>query len=188
MSICNKQTPQRIIKKYYSQHPEAYKILAYHSLAVTKKALKIAKANIRLKPDLKFIKEAGMLHDIGVFLTDAPQIGCYGEKPYLCHGVLGREILEKEGLKKHALVCEKHVGMGITAQEIKKNNLPLPKRDMVPSSCEEEIICLADKFFSKSSKDLSLEEKVEEVKEETKRYGKEKEERLEYLLEKYSLV
>ncbi len=59
-----------------------------------------------------------MLHDIGIFLTNAPHIGCYGDKPYICHGYLGREILDKEGLPGHAMVCERHVGAGLTVTDI----------------------------------------------------------------------
>ena len=32
------------------------------------------------------------------------------------------------------------------------NNLPLPPKDMVPISIEEKIICVADKYHSKSPK------------------------------------
>ena len=61
-----------------------------------------------------------MLHDIGIFLTHAPQIGCHGDKPYICHGYLGRELLEKEGFPRHAIVCETHVGVGLTIADIEK--------------------------------------------------------------------
>jgi uncharacterized protein len=46
---------------------------------------------------------------------------------------------------------ERHVGVGISRQEIRDRNLPLPLRDMLPASLEEIIICYADKFFSKSN-------------------------------------
>jgi len=42
-----------------------------------------------------------------------------------------------EGYPKHGLVCERHTGTGITLEMIIKNNLPLPHRDMVPVSMEE---------------------------------------------------
>ena len=88
--------PIKIIQKYYSIDSKTYQLLISHSEAVTKKALEIAKHVPHLHPDLKFIQEATMLHDIGIFLTDAPDLGCSGDKPYICHGYLGREILEKE--------------------------------------------------------------------------------------------
>ncbi len=180
-------TAIKVIKKYYSQDTELYRILLDHSKAVTKKALEIAEKATHLSLDRKFIEEAAMLHDIGVFLTRAPEIGCFGESPYIRHGFLGREILEKEGLNKHALVCERHIGVGITAEEVKRRGLLLPEKDMIPVSAEEEVISLADKFFSKSSKNIFQEKKIEEIKEKLKVHGEDKIERFNYWLEKYRI-
>ena len=164
----------KIIQKYYDSESESYCILIKHSMAVSKKALESAKKVKHLKPDLKFIKEASMLHDIGIFLTKAPEIGCRGDKPYVCHGYLGRELLEKQGFPKHALVCERHLGTGITKEEIKQKGLPVPKRDMIPISIEEQIICFADKFFSKSRKNLQKEKSSDEIKKTLSKFGKHK--------------
>ena len=91
-----------------------------------------------------------MLHDIGIAQCDAPSIYCKGTEPYIRHGVIGRQILEEAGLPRHALVCERHTGSGITAEEIRERYMPLPCRDMLPISIEEKAICYADKFYSKS--------------------------------------
>lgn len=178
--------PIKIIEKYYKLDSRAHYILIEHGRAVAKKALELAEKVKHLNPDLEFIKEAAMLHDIGIFLTNAPQIDCHGDKPYICHGYLGRELLEKEGLPKHALVCERHVGVGITPGNIEKNNLPLPKRDMTPQSIEEKIICLADKFFSK--KDLTLEKTIEDIKAEAAQHGPENTQRVDELLRALDLL
>ncbi len=201
--------PLKIIQKYYSPESKAYYFLVEHSRAVEKKAIETAKKvksrreilknDIKLgkspfkillrdkdqNPDLEFIKEAAMLHDIGIFQTNAPKIECYGKKPYICHGYLGRETLEKEGLKKHALVCERHIGVGITKEEIERENLPLPKREMVPISIEEKIICFADKFFSKREGALSKEESAEDIKKELSMFGKKKVKKFEEWLEMF---
>ena len=166
--------PIKIIKKYYNPESKAYRLLIQHSKMVTEKALRIAKKVKHLNPDLNFIEEAAMLHDIGIFLTNEPKIGCYGDRPYICHGYLGREILEKEGFPKHALVCEKHIGVGITLEDIEEKELPLPKRDMIPLSVEEQIICFADKFFSKDSDFLLKEKPLERVRKGISKYGEEK--------------
>lgn len=166
--------PVRIIEKYYEPDSKAYYFLLHHVRVVAKKALEIAMRVNHLNPDMDFIREASILHDIGIFLTNAPQIGCFGYRDYICHGYLGREILEKEGLKRHALVCERHVGIGITADEIRKKRLPLPERDMVPETLEEKIICLADKFFSKTEHDLTHEKPLEKVRELIRNYGEDK--------------
>jgi uncharacterized protein len=166
--------PLKIIQRYYDIDSKSYRYLTKHSEKVTKKALDIAMRIKGFSPDIKFIEEAAMLHDIGIFLTKAPSIGCRGDKPYICHGFLGREILEKEGLPKHALVCENHIGVGITVDEIEKNNLPLPKREIGPTSLEERIICFADKFYSKVDKFLLEEKSIEIIKKGLSRFGNEK--------------
>ena len=166
--------PVDIINKYYKSNSRAYEILIQHGKQVARKALDAAKKVPQLNPDLDFIKEAAMLHDIGMFLTNATELGCKGKNPYICHGYLGREILEKIGFPRHALVCERHVGVGITIEDIKNYALPLPKRDMLPVSIEEQIICFADKFFSKNRNSLKKEKSVEDIKQYLKPYGLEK--------------
>ncbi|MDQ7788158.1 MAG: HD domain-containing protein [Thermodesulfovibrionales bacterium] len=166
--------PLTILKKYYPPGTLAHHVLVTHSRMVAKKALRIAHRVRHLHPDEQFIQEAAMLHDIGIFFTKEPQIGCFGDKEYLCHGFLGRELLEKEGLPKHALVCERHVGAGITLEEIESRNLSLPIRDMAPVSLEEKLICFADKFFSKNPEYLRKEKPVELVRKGIARYGEEK--------------
>jgi len=178
--------PLKIIEKYYPKDSITYPILVRHSQAVTKKALEIADRVPQLHPDKKFIAEAAMLHDVGIFLTSAPDIGCLGDKPYICHGVLGREILEKEGYPKHALVCERHIGVGLALKEdIERQNLPLPHREMVPISTEEEIICLADKFSSKRPQVQLQEESIDQIRAELTQYGEHKVKKLNELLKKY---
>ena len=162
--------PMDIIAKYYKPRSKAYKILVSHSNLVTEKALKIAHQHKELLPDLTFIEEASMLHDIGIFKTNAPNLFCFGEYPYLCHGFLGFELLLAEGYPDHGLVCERHTGVGITTEEIINHKLPLPLRDFVPVSVEEQIICFADKFFSKSG-DLSHEKSVEEARKSVQKFG-----------------
>lgn len=167
--------PIDIISEFYNPASETYKILVQHSEQVARKALDVAEKVIHLDPDLRFIEEAAMLHDIGIFMTDAEDIGCRGEFPYLFHGYLGRKILESIGLPRHALVCERHVGVGLDIAEVKR--VPFPEvREMIPVSTEEQIVCYADKFFSKSkSSDVPATEKsVEEILRGLAFYGHDK--------------
>ncbi|KKP39788.1 MAG: hypothetical protein UR30_C0008G0057 [Candidatus Peregrinibacteria bacterium GW2011_GWC2_33_13] len=113
--------PIKILEKYSNSQKKALKILLHHGRLVKNKALEIAEHFTLDKIDLKFIEEAAILHDIGIFFVNAPEIGCYGDKPYIAHGYLGREVLEKEGLPKHALAAERHTGMGIHKEEIISN-------------------------------------------------------------------
>ncbi|OQY10523.1 MAG: phosphohydrolase [Desulfobacteraceae bacterium 4572_187] len=166
--------PIEIIAEFYQPGTRTYNILVQHGKQVADKAVSASKNVPHLNPDLKFIREAAMLHDIGIFLTHTPELGCTGEYPYVCHGYLGREILERKGLPEHGLVCERHVGVGITAEEIKRHNLPLPEYDMVPISIEEQVICFADKFFSKNGHLIVNEESVEDILCRLERYGSNK--------------
>jgi uncharacterized protein len=166
--------PLEIITEFYEPGSESFQILVKHGQQVANKAINVAKSVPHLKPNLNFINEAAMLHDVGIFETNTPGLGCSGQHPYVCHGYLGRKILEKKGLSQHALVCERHVGIGITAEEIKFNNLPLPQRDMVPISIEEQIICFADKFFSKNGNMDINENSVEDILNTLRRYGPKK--------------
>lgn len=145
--------PLKIIEKFYQPGTKVYNILVGHSRIVTEKSLDIAGRLPHLNPDLEFIQNAAMLHDIGIFLTRSESIGCFGKASYVCHGYLGRELLDELGLPpEYGLVSERHTGAGITKENIISNNLPLPKRDMVPISIEEKIICAADKYHSKNPK------------------------------------
>jgi uncharacterized protein len=166
--------PVDILKKYYDFKSKAFHFLLPHSAIVTEKALSIAQKVKHLNPDMDFIGEAAMLHDIGILFTNEPEIGCHGDKPYVCHGYLGREILEREGFPRHGLVCERHIGVGISLEDIVKKNLPLPKREMVPVSIEEQIICYADKFFSKTPEFLLKEKPVEKIREYITKFGEDK--------------
>jgi uncharacterized protein len=142
--------PIEIIQRYYDSGSEAYRILVAHGEQVAAKALKASEAVTHLRPDTDLIRRGALLHDIGMLKTNAPELDCRGDAPYIRHGVIGRRMLEDIGLTAEALICERHVGAGISAEEICSKRLPLPKRDMLPVTIEEQIICYADKFFSKS--------------------------------------
>lgn len=142
--------PLAVIEKYYTPGSSLHQTLVAHSRQVAQKSLEIAGNLSHLGPDLEFITPAAMLHDIGIFLTRAESIGCMGELPYICHGYLGRQLLDEQGLDPaFGRVAERHTGAGITLENILQQGLPLPHREMVPVTLEEKIICCADKFFSK---------------------------------------
>jgi len=176
-----------LIKKYYPEGSLAFNYLYEHSTAVASFALRIAEQNPQLNPDLEFIHTSALLHDIGIFMTDASKFGCYGDHPYLAHGYLGRELLEKEGFPKHALVCERHVGVGISREDIIRNNLPLPHRDMIPLSTEEEIVCYADKFFTKKDGKLSTPKDPENILKNLAKYGSDKPAIFQGFMDKFGL-
>ena len=142
-----------------------------HSRSVADKAIAIANAHPELKIDKQFVEEAAMLHDIGIFRTNAPGIQCFGTEPYICHGTIGAQLIREEGFPLHALVCERHTGAGLSLMEIEQQNLPVPHHDMLPLSLEEKLICFADKFFSKTH--LEKEKSLEQARQSLVKFGEE---------------
>lgn len=162
--------PEALLAEHFS--PLALSIIIEHSRFVANKAIAIAEGcPLAGSLDLVFIEEAALLHDIGVSMTDAPYLDCHGKAPYICHGVLGRAILEKAGLPRHALVSERHIGVGLTVEDIIEQKLPLPLRDMLPLSDEEKIIACADLFYSKKRQALSQEKSLEQVRADLLKFG-----------------
>lgn len=163
--------PYKFIEKYYSDNRELKRILITHSEQVAEKTLKIAQAHPEFNLDTLFLEEAALLHDIGIYQTNAPAIHCYGTSPYLQHGLLGAELLRAEGYPGHARVCERHTGTGLTKETIERQKLPLPSKDFSPETCEEKVICFADKFFSKTR--LGQEKTPEQALHSLQKFGPE---------------
>ncbi|MBR1389375.1 MAG: HD domain-containing protein [Prevotella sp.] len=142
---------QSIIDKYYPSENELRRILLVHSRQVADRCLKIAKDHPELRLDKEFLEEAAMLHDIGIVKCDAPSIQCFGTEPYICHGVIGGRMLREAGYVRHAQVCERHTGTGLSRAQIERQQLPLPLDGCYePETLEEQVICYADKFYSKT--------------------------------------
>lgn len=139
-----------IIDRFYPQDNELKRIYILHAKAVAGFAVGLVHRHPELGMDETFVREAAMLHDIGIFKTNAPRIYCFGNEDYLCHGYLGAQLLRGLGLERHARVCERHTGTGLTKEQIVDNGWNLPVKDFVPETLEEQLVCFADKFFSKT--------------------------------------
>ncbi len=139
----------QIIHKYIPPDSSVYRVYLPHVTLVTAKALRIAQHLGLSREQQRFIEEAAMLHDIGIVKVTPFSPPTEEQRPYICHAPLGRGLLEAEGLPRHALVAERHIGVGITKTEIEEQRLPLPARDMLPETQEERIIGWADLFYSK---------------------------------------
>ena len=163
---------QSIIDKYYPSENELRRILLTHSRQVADRCLRIAKAHPELRLDTEFLEEAAMLHDIGIYRCDAPSIQCFGTEPYICHGYIGGEILRQEGWQRAALVCERHTGTGLSRKQIENQGLPLPlDRSYEPDVLEEQVVCYADKFYSKTH--IDHERTVVETAQSLEKFGAE---------------
>ena len=167
----NRVDPAGIIGDYYPRGSAAYEIVMRHGEQVAAKALAVAEHLGSGGMDTAFLYEAAMLHDIGIYLTDTPSLDCHGREPYIRHGVLGRSLLEARGLHRHALICERHVGVGLSRDDIRRQHLPLPERDMRPVTLEEKIVCYADKFFSKNARPGQTARSIPEILALLERHG-----------------
>ena len=159
-----------IINEYYPSENDLRRILLTHSRSVADRCQKIAHNHSELRLDTEFLEEAAMLHDIGIFACNAPSIQCLGTEPYICHGLIGGRLLRDKGLVRHAQVCERHTGTGLSREQIQKQNLPLPLEGRYePDTLEEQVVCYADKFYSKTH--LDLERTVEQAARSLEKFG-----------------
>jgi len=124
-----------------------------HCIAVSKTAVEIAESCLRKgkKLDLEIIKIGALLHDIGRAFTHDVK-----------HGVMGAALAKSMNLPTSIVrIIETHIGAGIPAEEAEE--LGLPKKDYIPLTLEEKIVCYADKLtkgsvrvdFSQALKDLA---------------------------------
>ena len=163
--------PFALLAKHFGANRPGLDIVYRHSQMVADKALALARGSRSRGLDLEFIVQAALLHDIGVSRVYAPMLHCFGKAPYICHGIIGREIMEAEGFPRHALVCERHIGVGLSLEDIAAQRLPLPDREMSPVTTAERIVALADLFFSKKGGDLEREKSLAQVKGDLLKFG-----------------
>jgi len=99
--------------------------------------------------DERLVRAGALLHDIGVYRLYGPD-GVLDGAHYLRHGVLGHELLRGLGLPERLCrFCSCHTGVGLTAEDVVRWGLPIPVRDYVARTREEEIVMYADTFHSK---------------------------------------
>lgn len=189
-----------LIHRYYPEDNALRRMLLHHSRQVCARALQIVERHPELGANRNLVEAGAMLHDIGIFLTDAPGIHCHGTAHYILHGSLGAQLLRNEAkqLKKEkqqaeqlneeqlqaiqlqeelhfyealARICERHTGTGLTRQTIIERGLPDPQKDLLPETIEEQIICYADKFYSKSH--LERERTIPQTLQSLEKFGDE---------------
>ena len=189
-----------LIHRYYPEDNALRRMLLHHSRQVCARALRIVERHPELGANRNLVEAGAMLHDIGIYLTDAPGIHCHGTAHYILHGSLGAQLLRNEAkqLKKEkqqeeqlkeeqlqaiqlqeelhfyealARICERHTGTGLTRQTIIERGLPDPQQDLLPETIEEQIICYADKFYSKSH--LERERTIAQTLQSLEKFGDE---------------
>ena len=182
-----------LLRHFYPEDTPLRRLLLHHSRQVADRALLIAARHPELELDTQLLEAGAMLHDIGICQCDAPGIFCTGTQPYICHGTLGAQMLRSlagtalisdcadgcqvqrmltaEALEPLARICERHTGTGLTRNQIEERGLPLPPTDLVPQTMEEQVVCYADKFYSKSHPER--ERTVEETERSLRKFGEE---------------
>ena len=167
--------PLSLLAHHYLPGTVAHRVLLVHGREVAELATAVAERLSRTTPvDIGLVTEAAWLHDIGISLTRTPRLGCCGAAPYIAHGLLGAELLRAAGLPGHALVCERHIGVGLGIADIDRQQLPLPRREMRPESLEEQIVAYADLFFSKNPDGPGGPHSVAAVRAKLGRFGTDK--------------
>ncbi len=166
-----------LISKHTSgEDPRTVPAFIIHSALVTKKALDVASSFLErhsdAKIDLRLLEEMGMLHDIGIFRVEEPMLFTHGPQPYLSHLTRGREILEEEGLPVHARAAIAH--SGIPKSHVVEKELPLEHVDHLPKTSEEELLYLADQFFTKRFSQLFQERSLEQTRSYVEKHGKDR--------------
>lgn len=98
--------------------------------------------------------QAALLHEIGVYACDGFE-WIPGQHPtnhpYIQHGIVGAWILQQEGYANpvvQASFC--HIGMGLTAEDIRSHGLQLPEVDMLPQNYFQQFMTYVSKFHSKT--------------------------------------
>lgn len=120
-----------------------------HSRAVAKVAVKMAEQS---GADADLVRTAALLHDIGRTKTHGPG-----------HGFEGAEILRGLGFPENViLIVERHVGGGFDSKDAAE--LGLPERDMIPTTLEEKIVCIADKLVEDDKK-VPIDREIQKLKE-----------------------
>jgi len=192
--------PYDIISHFYPEDTPLRRLLILHSEKVRDKALALLEAARRKEKtdawktvDEQLVIDGSLLHDIGIGRTHAPGILCEGTEPYICHGIIGAQMLrgmdvaDRARMEQLARICERHTGSGLTVHDIESQQLPItPVRDLLPETIEEKLVCLADKFYSKSG-DPSQEKSLERVRRSMMKFGADSMERFDELCRLFSV-
>ncbi|WP_035138348.1 HD domain-containing protein [Bifidobacterium biavatii] len=139
--------------------------------------------------DEHLVMIGGLLHDIGTYRV-LKHDGSDGEplkfdgKRYILHGLLGYEWLLEQGVDESiAQFARNHTGVGLTREDVIRQDLPLPPDDYAPVNLEQETVMVADKFHSKSTPPKFL--SVDAYTAKARRFGEENGRRWLALVEQY---
>ncbi len=145
----------RSLHEQYAPTPEAFELVYTHCEIVCAVAEQLLDGcSSHLNVDL--VRAGCLLHDIGVYgLYDAA--GELDHKSYIRHGVLGHALLRDLKFPEQLCrFCSHHTGVGLSADDVVRQRLPLPAGDYLAETGEERLVMYADKFHSKSTPPMFL--------------------------------
>lgn len=146
----------RALHKRLAPTKEAFELVFTHSKIVSEIANALLLAKNVPGIDVKFVEVGCLLHDIGVY--ELYKDGVLNEKRYITHGIEGYGILKSEGFDEAICrIASHHTGVGLSREDIRSQNLPLPDEDLLAETVEERLVMYADKFHSKTPKFNSFE-------------------------------
>jgi len=123
-----------------------------HCMEVSKLAYELANESSKKGHpiNLNLVKIGGLLHDIGRSKTHQVD-----------HAAEGGEIAKNLKLPIDVIrIIERHVGAGIPKDESQK--IGLPKKNYMPKTLEEKIVCYADKLI-KGKDRMNFREALKEI-------------------------
>ena len=152
-----------LLYRYYPEDNALRRMLLHHSRQVCTRALQIVDRHPELGANRALVEAGAMLHDIGIFRTDAPGIYCHGTAHYLLHGIIGAQLLREEA----ELLRQKAEHEGSTSSLKKKTLLSMkplrasasatPEQDSrAKSSLSVVFPCPTKTFCQKPSKSKSF--------------------------------
>ncbi|MEX2008026.1 MAG: HD domain-containing protein [Candidatus Spechtbacterales bacterium] len=176
------ETTLRDMHEKYAPNEQVLKRVYTHSVIVRDIAEQLME-RYGGELDHELVRVGCMLHDIGVYQVFAkPE----GQVPYIRHGVLGYEILKREGMPEE--VCRfasHHIGVGLTREDIIAQKLPLPPQDYIPETTEERLVSYADMFHSKHQPPQF--NSIEFLKQQFAQFGEEHVPKVEVFVETFGL-
>lgn len=131
----------------YAKTDEDFRLVYTHCQIVEATAMQLLDARPLPTIDRELVHVGCLLHDIGAYEVLENGQFVAGVR----HGIIGEEILKREGLPEVIWrFTSHHTGVGLTAQDVTDQGIPIPVADYTATTDEERLIMYADKFHSKS--------------------------------------
>jgi uncharacterized protein len=145
----------RALHQRYAPTVDAFELVYTHCEIVCAVAEQLLDRH-RPAVDVELVRAGSLLHDIGAYrLYDAQ--GQLDQANYIRHGVLGHALLRELGFPQRVCrFCSCHTGVGLSSEDVLRQQLPLPAADYLAETDEEKLVMYADKFHSKTTPPVFL--------------------------------